>query len=114
MSLLERIGRLHLAQRLAGADPDIVAKFPAEGRRFTGMGTAIMFTGGFAAVAGLVFLHDFLHVWLPLALVLALLWGTGIMALDRWLIISMRRQGRWWKTLLMALPRLLLSFLVGL
>lgn len=104
---------MNLLQRLGGAYQPTLTDLPTEGRRYTGMGCAILLTGAVAALAGTVFLHDFLYMPLWGALPLGLGWGAGIMGLDRWLLVSARRQRTWWLTALQGLPRVLLAALIG-
>ena len=108
-----RTSGLSPLQALGGADPETLRRFPTERRRYTGVGGAILLTGGFAALAGAVFLHDFLYQPAALALVLGALWGVAIMNLDRWMLVSTRRQRSWQLTLLMAGPRVLLAAAIG-
>lgn len=105
---------MNLLQQLAGADTETLERFPTERRRYTGMGGAILLTGGFAALAGTFFLHDFLYVPIVFAIAIGLCWGVGIMNLDRWMLVSTRRQEKRRTTLLIALPRVLLAALIGI
>jgi hypothetical protein len=47
------------------------------------------------------------------ALIGGLIWGIAILNLDRWLIVSTPRFANWWRTLLMAMPRVLFAVIVG-
>jgi hypothetical protein len=104
---------MNLLQRAAAADPELLRRFPSERSRHTGMGGALLFTAAIAFASGAVYVSDFMGAPLPLALLCGLVWGAGIFNLDRWMMSSTRRQSTWWKTLGMAVPRIVLSVLIG-
>jgi hypothetical protein len=103
--------------RLSGADPDILRQFPAECAVYSGMATAILSTGAIAGVSMWFALHTALAVAPAWAAVFAAGWAIIIMALDRWLVVSMRRRDDWqqkpWRYFAWASPRLFLALLFG-
>lgn len=100
--------------RMSAADDTVLERCPTERRKFALTGGLVLTAATFAALSSTVTLHDFLHVPLAIAVLIALFWGAAIMNIDRWLLVSIRRQRSPWLTLAMALPRLFLAVVVGL
>ncbi|MEQ4720531.1 DUF4407 domain-containing protein [Nonomuraea sp. B19D2] len=82
-----------------------------ERARFHGLGGAILTTACIAAISMTFALASALKVFLPVAVLIGLVWGVAILSLDRWLVTSLPVQGgrRFW----LALPRVLLALLLG-
>jgi Domain of unknown function (DUF4407) len=99
---------------LGCADESILAHCPIESMRFAATGATVLTTSGLAALSATLTAHQFLHIALLGALLVGVGWGVAIMALDRWLILSIRRQASSWATLALALPRVLLAIVAGL
>jgi hypothetical protein len=100
---------------LGCADDAILDRCPrAERMRAAATGGTVLVVAVLAALSAIVTAHQFLHVGVPGALVLGAGWGMAIMALDRWLILSIRRQPTGWRTLLLALPRVAVAVVAGL
>lgn len=99
---------------LSGADERVLAECPTERRKFVATGGVVLMAAGFAVLAATFTLRDFLRVSAPLAVLVGIAWGVAIMNLDRWLLISIRRQRTPTLTVAMALPRLFLAVMVGL
>jgi len=99
---------------MSGADLDVLQHCQRERRKFVAMGGTIVTTSVFATVGATFTMHQFLHASLLLSLIVGLGWGLAIMNLDRWLMISIRRQGTPTKTVLIAVPRVILALLIGL
>ena len=92
---------------LSGAQPDILLNFPHDRPKYVGTGSAVLFTSAMAAGSSAFALHMALKTPVAAAIPLGLLWGLGIMSLDRWLVASMtRKQG-----MLLVGPRILLALL---
>lgn len=100
---------------LSGADPEILSAHRADRARYVGMGTAILTTGTMACVSMWFALRTVLNVPTGNAIPFAAGWALMIMALDRWLVVSLRRRDRWkiGKYLLAASPRLAMAVLFG-
>lgn len=59
--------------------------------------------------------HSSLFDGLPLdSIVLGLLWGMMIMNIDRYIVMSMKKRGNYWKELLTATPRIILAVFISL
>ncbi|HEX5925822.1 MAG TPA: DUF4407 domain-containing protein [Baekduia sp.] len=109
-------GKLHDALIwLSTADRDVLAKCPeGEETRFIASGGAVLSTTGMALLSGTFAFHLMLHVPLVPAILLGLAFALLIMNLERYVQASIKRQGTTFFTLLSAVPRLVLAFLMGL
>ncbi len=99
---------------LGGGDEEVIAECPGERTRIVSLGGTVLATSLLAVVAGTAATHDWLHASLVLALPAGAFWGLTIMNLDRWLLLTIRRQVTPPRTLMLALPRLGLALVVGL
>jgi hypothetical protein len=77
------------------------------------LGGTVLVTGVMAAAAFTMAVHDWLHVPTVIAAIVGIGWGMAIMNLDRWMLLSTRRQASAWKTAIFAIPRVLLAVLIG-
>jgi len=98
---------------LSGVDRDALSHCERERNKFVAMGGTVLTTAALATLAATFTIHEFLHAPLFFAVILGLGWGFAIMNLDRWLLVSIRRQDSTWKTIGMATPRVLLAVLIG-
>lgn len=99
--------------RCSGANLSLLEKCPSDSTKYVGIGATIFFTGIFAALAGGYALFTVMNnVWW--SVLFGVIWGLMIFNLDRYIVSSMRKEGRWWKELLMATPRILLALLISL
>jgi Domain of unknown function (DUF4407) len=99
---------------LGAGDEEVVAECPGERTRVNALGGTVLVTSLLALIAGTAATREWLHVPLPLALPAGMFWGLAIMNLDRWLLLTIRRQETPWRTLVLALPRIGLALVVGL
>jgi hypothetical protein len=99
---------------LAGTDEDVLAKCPSERRKMAATGAMVATTGCLAAVAATFTIYRFMRTSLIVGLIAGLAWGVAILTLDRWLVMSIRRQPTRRATLLLALPRVALAVVAGL
>jgi Domain of unknown function (DUF4407) len=97
---------------LSGARADIIKQYPSERIRFEGLGASILVVGVLNFVSMAYALTLALAVNVSLAVTLALIWAVIIMNLDRWLVLSVRAGNV--RGLQVAVPRLLLSLLLGI
>lgn len=98
----------------AGAQQNILARFPGEQIKYSGLGGVVLATFALAALSsGYAFYTVFGNLfWSSL---FALLWGAIIFNLDRFLVSTMRKYGvSRQKQVLMAVPRAFLALLIGL
>ncbi len=97
----------------SGSDMALLEKCPTETSKYTGIGATIFFTGLFAALSGGYALYTiFDTIWLAIGF--GILWGLLIFNLDRYIVSSMRKQGKAGRELLMASPRILLAILISI
>jgi hypothetical protein len=99
---------------LGGVDHVSLERCPSERGRIVALGGAVLTTAVLATMAGATATHTWLHSSIPVAVCGGLFWGVSIMNLDRWLLITIRRQSTPPRTLALALPRLALATIVGL
>ncbi len=97
----------------SGANFNLLQKSPTESNKYLGIGATVFFTGIFAALAGFYALYTVFQSW-AIALFFALLWGTMIFNLDRFIVSSMRKKVQGWSEWKLALPRLVLALLLAL
>lgn len=97
----------------SGADSQLLQKCPTETSKYAGIGATIFFTGLFAALAGGYAIHMvFDSVWI--AMIFGLLWGLMIFNLDRYIVSSMRKEGKFSRELLAASPRIILAVIISI
>jgi len=96
----------------SGADKALMEKCPTETSKYVGIGATIFFTGLFAALSGAYALNTvFDNIWI--SVVFGLLWGLMIFNLDRYIVSSMRKEGKPSREILLATPRLILAVLIS-
>ncbi|WP_432514267.1 DUF4407 domain-containing protein [Kineococcus sp. SYSU DK001] len=98
---------------VSGADRRILAQAPSEEVKQASLGGAILMTAGLGALSAAVAIHMAFDAPWWLALPMGAVWGLAILNLDRWLVVSTPRMSNWFKTVLMALPRIGLAIVVG-
>jgi Domain of unknown function (DUF4407) len=97
----------------SGADASLLRKCPTESSKYAGIGATIFFTGLFAAIAASYALYTvFDNLWG--AAFFGLIWGLMIFNLDRYIVSSMRKEGRTKQELIMASPRLVLAIIISI
>ncbi|WP_336031176.1 DUF4407 domain-containing protein [Geodermatophilus sp. FMUSA9-8] len=113
---MKSLSRAALSEHLltvAGANREVLREAPKERGKQVAMGAVLLSTAGLAVVSASYALHIALDLWVPVAVAGGLVWGLVILNLDRWLVVSSPRLKRWWSTLAMALPRVVLAVLIG-
>lgn len=73
---------------LAGVSEEILDWVPSLRPQYTGLGSIVLITGCFAALAMLTAITKVVAVPVLMRLVIALLWGLAILLIDRWLMTS--------------------------
>lgn len=97
----------------SGAEKALLKKCPTESSKYIGIGATVFFTGILAFLAAAYALYTvFDNLWS--AAFFGFVWGLMIFNLDRFIVSSMRNEGRIGKELLMALPRLILAVLISI
>ena len=96
----------------SGADTDILKKCPSETAKYTGIGATVFFTGVFAFLSAAYALYTvFDNVFTSIAF--GIVWGLMIFNLDRFIVSSMRKEGKTGREFAMAIPRLILAILIS-
>lgn len=113
MSLFSWLAAPHRLARMAGAQPDVLARARTDRAKYTAMGGVLLTTAGVAGVSATFALNSAVHLPLPVAIVAGVLWAIVIFNLDRMLIVSITRQSGWWRNSLAAVPRILLALVIG-
>jgi hypothetical protein len=97
----------------SGADIAVLEKCPTDSSKYAGIGATIFFTGLFAALSGAYALYTvFDNPYTAIAF--GLLWGLMIFNLDRYIVSSMRKEGKFGREFVMALPRIILAVLISI
>ena len=96
----------------SGADLELLKRCPTETSKYVGIGATIFFTGLFAALSGGYALYTVFDSFLISAL-FGLVWGLMIFNLDRYIVSSMRKEGRPLREFALATPRILLAVLIS-
>lgn len=97
----------------SGADVSLLKKCPTESSKYVSIGATVFFTGLFAALAAGYSLYTVFDNVVA-AMFFGLLWGLMIFNLDRYIVSSLRKEGRTKRELLMATPRILLAILISI
>ncbi|MBA9077685.1 DUF4407 domain-containing protein [Rufibacter quisquiliarum] len=98
----------------AGADDHILAQCPkSEHVKFGSIGATVLFTGVLAALSGGYALYTVFDS-IPAAVAFGLLWGMVIFNLDRFIVSTIRKEGRFGKEFLQILPRLVLALVLAI
>ena len=97
----------------AGVDRDLLTKAPTDESKYMGIGATVLFTGLLAFCSGGYALYTvFDNVFL--ALLFGVVWGLMIFNLDRYIVLSMKSNGSWFKDFMVAFPRLVLAIFLAL
>ncbi|MEO6759219.1 MAG: DUF4407 domain-containing protein [Saprospiraceae bacterium] len=96
----------------AGVEPSILEKSPSDRNKYAGIGATIFFTGVLAFFSSGYALYTVFDSYL-LAIGFGLVWGLMIFNLDRYIVMSMKSRGQWWRNLSVAFPRLIMAILLA-
>ena len=98
---------------LAGARLDVLQVAPGARAKHVALGGVLLSTGGLAALSAAFAVHMALGAPWAVALLVGLGWGLVIVNLDRMLLVGMRHDSSWLRTLAIAVPRVALAVLLG-
>ena len=97
----------------AGVDRNILEKAPTDENKYLGIGGTVLFTGILAFFSGGYALYTvFDNVFI--AIIFGIIWGLMIFNLDRYIVLSMKSSGSWFKDFMVAFPRLVLAVFLAL
>jgi hypothetical protein len=97
----------------SGVDHSILEKCPTDENKYVGIGATVFFTGVLAFFSSGYALHTVFDSYI-MAVVFGLVWGLMIFNLDRYIVMSMKSFGKWWRDAVVAAPRLLLAVLLAI
>ncbi len=96
----------------SGITPNILKRSPIDSNKYAGIGATIFFTGVFAAVsAGFAIFTVFKSY--TISILFGVLWGLMIFNLDRFIVMSMKKKGSFFKEFVTATPRIILAILIA-
>jgi Domain of unknown function (DUF4407) len=97
----------------SGVDQNILEKCPSDVNKYAGIGATVLFTGILAFFSAGYALFTVFDSWWA-AVVFGLVWGLMIFNLDRYIVLSMKSYGSWWRDFGVALPRLALAVFLAI
>lgn len=97
----------------AGAYVRILEVTPSEHTKYVGIGATIFLTACLAVISGSFAIYTLIENAI-VAVMCGLLWGALIFNLDRYIVSSIRKEGKVWYELGLALPRLILAVLISI
>lgn len=97
----------------AGAYTKILEACPSEHSKYVGIGATIFLTACLAVISGSFAVMTLVESP-AIAIGAGLLWGALIFNLDRYIVSSIRKEGRFWYEFGLALPRLLLAIVISI
>lgn len=101
----------------SGADKNILFQCRTEWNKYSGIGATIFFTGLLASLSGGYALYTIFQGEanaMAYALVFGIFWGFLILNLDRFIVSSIRKEGKIYKELLQATPRFILAIIISI
>lgn len=97
----------------AGAYVRILEVTPSEHTKYVGIGATIFLTACMAVISGSFAIYTLVENAL-VSFFFGLLWGALIFNLDRYIVSSIRKEGRPWFEIGLALPRMILAVLISI
>ena len=97
----------------SGADTDILSDCPkSEQVKFAGIGGTVFFTAVMAFLASAYALFTVFDHYFA-AIGFGLIWGLLIFNLDRFIVSTIKKQGKFWKEFFQVLPRIVLAIIIS-
>ncbi len=96
----------------SGASKSILKRTPIEINRYVGIGATIFFTGFFAFLAASYALYSVFHS-VFFSMLFGLFWGLMIFNLDRFIVSTMRKKGKFFRDMATVFPRIMLALLIA-
>lgn len=97
----------------SGVEASILEKCPSDRNKYAGIGATVFFTGVLAFFSSAYALFTVFDSYLA-SIAFGLVWGLMIFNLDRYIVMSMKSNGKWWRDWMVALPRIVLACLLAL
>ena len=97
----------------SGADTDILSDCPkSEQVKFAGIGGTVFFTAVMAFLASAYALFTVFDNYFA-AIGFGLIWGLLIFNLDRFIVSTIKKQGKFWKEFFQVVPRIVLAVIIS-
>ena len=96
----------------SGANKSILNRTPTEINRYVGIGATIFFTGVFAFLASSYAIYTIFQSYFA-AILFGAIWGLMIFNLDRYIVSTLKKTGRFFKDTFTTLPRLALAIIIA-
>ena len=97
----------------SGVESSVLEKCPTDRNKYAGIGATVFFTGVLAFFSSSYALFTVFDSYL-LSGAFGMIWGLMIFNLDRYIVMSMKSNGKWGRDFLVAFPRLLMAVLLAL
>jgi len=97
----------------SGVEPSVLEKCPTDRNKYAGIGATVFFTGVLAFFSSGYALFTVFDSY-ALAAAFGMIWGLMIFNLDRYIVMSMKSNGKWGRDFMVAFPRLLMAVLLAL
>jgi hypothetical protein len=96
----------------SGVEQSVLAQCPTDKNKYAGIGATVFFTGLLAFFSSGYALYTVFESY-AMSAAFGLVWGLMIFNLDRYIVMSMKSQGKRWRDFLVAFPRLLMAVLLA-
>lgn len=96
----------------SGVEATVLEQCPTDRNKYAGIGATVFFTGVLAFCSSGYALFTVFDSYL-LAIGFGLVWGLMIFNLDRYIVMSMKSNGQWWRDFFVAFPRLVMAVLLA-
>ncbi len=96
----------------AGSYTKILEITPSEHNKYVGIGATIFLTACLAVISGTFAINTIVDNF-AISIFFGLLWGALIFNLDRYIVSSIRKEGKFWNEFGLAVPRLVLAMLIS-
>ncbi|HMK26492.1 MAG TPA: DUF4407 domain-containing protein [Chitinophagaceae bacterium] len=97
----------------SGANKSILKRCPTEQTKFIGIGATILLTAILASISGGYAIHFTFNNY-SISILMGIFWGIVIFNLDRYIVSSIRKTGKFRQEFFMALPRIVIALILGI
>lgn len=97
----------------SGVESSVLEQCPTDRNKYAGIGATVFFTGVLAFCSSSYALYTVFDSY-GMAIAFGLVWGLMIFNLDRYIVMSMKSNGRWFRDFMVAFPRILMAVLLAL
>lgn len=97
----------------SGVEASVLEKCPTDRNKYAGIGATVFFTGVLAFFSSGYALFAVFDSYL-LSIAFGLVWGLMIFNLDRYIVMSMKSNGKWWRDFFVAFPRFVMAVLLAM